>query len=342
MFFAINIVTKKLVESYDVPRDPSYQFPENDIWYADPNSIDIEHTNKELDINKIVVTYVHQSEPIISPSGKTYVHSPHFRIQNKEKLGIYDIPESKEHLMVKNWVYNLIIGGFDISFCYSELTKPQIKNIIKLSELCPNFSAGMVGVEAREKMPGLKVYDIIIPFIKRHPYFGEGIAVEVQFSNQSVPIEEKRSLDRALTGYSTAWLHISDFNKISEQMIELKNDTIPLSPFIRLIEKASEDITQNIRYTIQSEMRMLDFKVQQTKEEVARLIQIDPILNGKVAGCMQQYIPTLKKSLLQPILSETCPRCDAKVILKYNKINLQPFYSCSNYPTCKFTLRVVI
>ena len=106
MFFAINSKTNQKVNSLSIEEDGSYNLITEDEWYADPD--EILSCPKKIDINKIKVKFREGSLNVINFKGTKYSISPHFLIPNKSKLGINIIPESKEHKLAKNWIYNKV------------------------------------------------------------------------------------------------------------------------------------------------------------------------------------------------------------------------------------------
>lgn len=342
MFFAINSKTKHKVNSITVEQDPSYQFVHEDIWFAD--SDEIESCPKELDINSIKVIF-REGSSAISCNGKKYVISPHFFIPNKSKLGINTIPESKEHKLAKNFIYNRIKDK-NLKIAYSEISKPyKYTNEINLFDLPIDFQK--VGIEVSASTMG-RLYrraDIIIPFLVSHNLLGKGIVIEIQFSAQREKTKINRELDWAIRGYSVAWLWIDDFDQITDLLIDLKEDKIRVESFSNLIKINNKSFCKELKYTVQEEIRLLDSKLLEKKNEYEDLISklrkekyelelakgfdvksIDRILNDKIIQ--------LRKGL-QP----TCPRCNILMIIK--KGDRGQFWGCSNYPNCKTTMQVL-
>jgi len=133
MFFAINSKTEEKVNSITIEHNPSYQFLNEEVWYADPD--EIESCPNEIDIEKLEVKFREGSVDIINWNGTKYDVSPHFYIINKTKLGINTIPESKEHKLAKNWIYNKIKNK-RLIINYSSINKPyKYKNEINLFDL---------------------------------------------------------------------------------------------------------------------------------------------------------------------------------------------------------------
>ena len=167
MFFAINSETNEKVNSITIEQNPSYNFIEEDIWYADPD--EIESCPKEIDIEKIIVKF-RQGHETINYQGTKYIVSPHFFIPNKEKLGINTIPESKEHKLAKNWIYNKIKNK-NLIINYSKINKPyKYSNKLNLFDLPIDFNK--IGIEVTSsKMGGTssRRADVICPFIIKHP-----------------------------------------------------------------------------------------------------------------------------------------------------------------------------
>ena len=115
---AINKTTGNYVEAWSIETNPSYQFPKDEVWFVDPN--DILEYDKEVikDITTIEARFRKGSESVMNWNGTEYSIAPCFFIPNKTELGINTIPESKEHKLTKNWIYNRIKNK-NLSFIHS-------------------------------------------------------------------------------------------------------------------------------------------------------------------------------------------------------------------------------
>jgi hypothetical protein len=61
-------------------KDASYQFPEKDVWFADPLEIESYDATKVVDVNKIEVKYRKGCDEVINFKGTVYSIAPHFYI----------------------------------------------------------------------------------------------------------------------------------------------------------------------------------------------------------------------------------------------------------------------
>ena len=329
MFFAINSKTKQKVNSLTIETDPSYQFIQEDIWYADYD--EIENCPKEIDIKKIKVIFRKGTLDIINWKGTKYDIAPHFFIPNKTKLKINTIPESKEHKLVKNWIYNKLKQN-KLILKYSEINKPyKYFNQINLFDL--PIDKEKIGIEVTSSLGkfGKRRADVICPFLIKHPIFGKGIIFEIQFSKQIEKSKISRELDWSIRGYSIAWLFKEDFNQISELIIDLKKDYVEVNSFANLIKQNNKSFVRDLKSVVQEECRKLDCK----KKEI-----IDTIHNLKLEKLdfNKEEIKFLMTKSLNEIKNNfqpTCPNCGNLMILKKG---LTYFWGCFNYPNCKITM----
>jgi len=258
---AINSVTGKYVYAINLELNPSYLFPKNEKWYADPNNILSYDKEKIKDITKIEVRYRKGCDKIINWNGTEYSIAPCFYIPNKSKLGINIVPESKEHKLAKNWVYNRIKNK-KLIFQYSTVHRPwDYDNEINIKDLDIDYSK--VGIEITVKNNKTQRADIIIPLKKYDEFFGTGIIVEIQFSKQYDSTTEKRNYEWAFKGYSICWLWIDDFENISEEIIELKEDKLIIEPLQKILHDFSKKNLNEFRQKIQQLSRLIDKKMQE-------------------------------------------------------------------------------
>jgi competence CoiA-like predicted nuclease len=342
MFYAISSKTKERVNSLNVEDNPAYQFIKEEIWFADPD--EIESCPDTINIEEIIVRFREGATDIISPLGHKYDIAPHFFIPNKTKLGINTIPESKEHKLAKNWIYNRLIKPNKDNFLinYSKLNKGQHFNQFNLLEL--PLDKSRINVEVNSSLLSkTRRADIICPFIIRHPILGNGIIFEIQFSKQKEKTRIERELDWAIRGYSIAWLHESDFEYLdaNRNIIETKKDSIDVSSFANLIKENKKEQVKQLKFTIQEEVRKLNSKIQDMKEEFEEeRLKLEKIKLQKLEldwDTIELFITkkiVMMKNGIQPI----CPRCKIPMILKQGKTK---FWGCANYPMCKMTSNFV-
>ena len=270
MFFAINSKTGENVDSLTIEENPSYQFPKEEIWYADPD--EIKNCPKEKDIKKIEVRFRTGATDVTNWKGTKYDISPHFFIPNRKKLKINIIPESKEHKQGKNWIYN-ILKKEKLLINYSKVNKPYpYENQIKLFDL--KIDKEKIGLETNcGYFGGIKsrIADVICPFQKVHPLFNTGIVFEIQFSKMMKRTKTDREMDWALKGYSVVWLFKEDFEEISDSNIVLKKDSVNVDSNLSLLKFYKKSIMKTFKVEIQEEVRKLKITQNNFKEECDKI-----------------------------------------------------------------------
>ena len=327
MFNAINKITGGRVNSLTLEQDSSYQFIDEEIWYADPN--EIEDCPKELNITKIKVLF-RKGHRTINFNGTEYVVSPHFYIPNKTKLGINTIPESKEHKLAKNWIYNKIKQN-KLILNYSSINKPyKYKNQINLFDLPINIQKIGIEISSSVYQGGKRRADVICPFITKHPILGNGVVFEIQFTKQKIKTKINRELDWAIRGYSICWLYKEDFEQITDLIIDLKKESVDVDSFANLIKQNNKRYIKELKYTIQEECRKLDEKkyniIREIREEKFKNLQLT---KEEIKEIINEQIEELKSNI-QP----TCPNCNIPFVLKNRRDGSGKFWACINYPGC--------
>jgi hypothetical protein len=344
MFFAINSKTNEKVNSLTIETNPSYQFIEEDIWYADPDEIEsydlkILKENQIEDVTKIPVAFRRGHLDIINFLGTKYSVSPHFFIPNKARLGINTIPESKEHKLAKNWIYNKLQSA-NIIISYCQINKPyKYTEDINLFDL--DLDKDKIGIEVSASTFGNKLYrraDIICPFQKKHELLGKGIVFEIQFSEQYEKTKISRELDWAIRGFSIAWLYKEDFNFISETIIDLKTNKINVDSFANLIKQNNKSFIKNLKFTVQDSCREFDLKKEEVTTELFLMLEkVRQEIHKEKTKQVSFDIEGLKdiisneferlKSNIQPY----CRRCNTNFILKRRRADGGKFWIC---PDC--------
>ncbi|MFP4019071.1 MAG: topoisomerase DNA-binding C4 zinc finger domain-containing protein [Bacteroidales bacterium] len=310
MFNAIHAETKKSVNSLNIEDDSSFNFPKKEKWYADPNEIESYDEDKVENIKEIEVKYRKKSKKIINKFGTEYFISPHFWIPNKKKLGINTVTESKEHKLAKNFIYNKLLNN-DLEFVYSKVYSPEkYKNKFLANG---KIDKSRIGIEVVCKNNKKQIADILLPFKKRDKLFGEGIVIEIQFTKQGKKQRKKRTINWCLKGYSISWYKINDFNEVSENFIELKDDVMKVEPMYKILKKYKEELVKDLRFSTQNLSRKIDEKMEEFKK--------------------------MKKEAIKPALNGKCPKC-GKGILRKIKGKKGDFYGCSQYPLCNFTVSI--
>jgi hypothetical protein len=304
---AINSITKKYIQAWTIDTDPSYQFPKDELWLLDSNDVESYDKEKVKDITNIEVRYRNGTESVINWKGTEYSIAPCFFIPNKTELGINIIPESKEHKLAKNWIYNRIKNK-SLSFIFSTVTRPwDYDNQIGINQLDVDYEK--VGIEVVVKNTKTQRADIIIPLKNYHKFFGAGIIIEIQFSKQYNETTEKRNRDWAFKGYSIAWLFAEDFDNVSSEIIELKQDKIKLETLEKLMYDIQEKRLNDLREKTQLLSRMIDSKMDELNY---------PFCIGECKKCNSGYM-TKKK-------------------IKRGSKAGNYFYGCSNFPECRHAI----
>jgi len=341
MFFAINSQTNEKINSLTIESNPSYQFIQEDIWLAD--SDEIESCPKDLDITKIKVRFREGKSGVINYNGTKYDISPHFFIPNKSKLDINTIPESKEHKLAKNWIYNKIKQK-DLKIIFSEVNKPnKYSNSINLFDLPIDISK--IGIEVSSSITSKsRKADVICPFLTKHEILGLGIVFEIQFGKQKERTKIIRELDWAIRGYSLAWLLKEDFNEISDLLIDLKKPEVKVESFANLIKQNNKDMIRELKFVVQDLCRQFDDKrneIESSLNSTLNKIREEKIklenLKGFDANQFDKFIKNKLESM-KDLIQPKCPRCSIPMRKIKNKMNDEIFWGCANYPSCKQTM----
>ena len=254
MFWAVNKKTNEKINALHLLDNPKYQFPQEEHWLADWDEIEnADDIRKKYD--EIKVNYRDGSEKI-SILGKKYFCHPHFYIPNATKLGINIISESKEHKLAKNWIYNKLKNN-DLLFFYSSVNKPfKYINPININEL--PIDKTKISIETNIKNIKCRRADIICPFIFKHPLFGNGIQIEIQFSKQRNNTKNQRTYDAAYSGYSIVWIEEQDIEYIQEGFMEIRKDALKIDSFAGILDYSNKQHIKKLRFTIQEEQRKVD------------------------------------------------------------------------------------
>ena len=308
---AINKKTGKIVqiESLWLEKDSSYLNPEDDEWLADPQNIENWEEIKERFPEGIGVVFC-KSKSFVNFKGTSVFIRPHFRILNKSRLGININPESIEHKIAKNWLYNRIKNN-DLELVVSTIKKPfKYENKSKILDFDVDFNK--IGVEISQSSSPLKrrIADIIIPFKSNDNFFGRGIVIEIQFSNQRDKTTDDRTQDWVYRGYSICWIWKDDFNWVDNKKIifELKKNEIHLHPYIAELKFQSKQHIKNLYFTSKEVSRALDEKqknmvlfFQNKNDELKYLTSLYNEKISKTDNLLIQDLNQLKQSFFNSI-----------------------------------------
>lgn len=302
---AFNSNTNEYVTAIGLEINTSYQFPKEEIWFADSNLIESYDKTKVKDVTKIKVRFRKGNESVINWNGTEYSIAPHFFIPNKNRLGINLVPESKEHKLAKNWIYNRIKNK-NLKFKYSSVKKPfEYENEISINDLEVDYNK--IGIEVTAKNRKTQRADIIIPFKKYNELFGTGIVIEIQFSKQYERTTQKRNIEWAIKGYSISWLWFKNFKKVTDSIIELNEELIQLETNNSILKNFKEENEKDLRFLFQTLSREIDEKMYELNY---------PFCIGECKKCGQGYM--------------------TKKVGKYGS-----FYGCSNFSGgCKHVINI--
>ena len=304
LFWAINKRTGERVRSFQVYADPRYQLPKEDEWIADPDEISNWAEIKEK-IPEPKVVYV-KDKKYTNYQGTPISSAPHFRVLNAKKLGINVVPESKEHKLAKNWIFNQIQRN-QLKIYYSVKTKtkeailPQPINLF-------NIDVANINIEERiNSAKKLRIADVFVPFLIEHPVLGKGIVFEIQFSRQKKYVEERRTLEWALKGMSSVWLHLEDFEKISEIHIELKDNQLKIDSWLETLHYEKRRFAGNLVHKVQDQCLKLD---KELKIMFEKMEEFEEEFNKQIESDVEDYIDQLREEKI-------------KIVTEINKLPLK-------------------
>lgn len=292
MLYAKNKTTGERVKSTFIFKNPSYQFPKKEKWIAPEGYITNWEELKKKGIEEVEVRY--WSEALHKRGKKEYVVSPHFKIKEKKGFNIQTIKDNKWHRLAENWIYNEVDK---LELIYSTANKPtKYHNSIKLNELPIDYPNQ--DTEVNIKGGGLmRIADVIFPFLIKHPLFGKGIIFEIQFSKQKPRLEERRTFERTLQGYSVVWLHENDFEKIGKDIILLKDIKVNVFTWASELKIRLPQLQENLILSVQEQCRNLDNKKEFITNEINQtLIKC----NNKI-----QELDNKKDNILNEFLDES-------------------------------------
>lgn len=332
MFWAINKKTREKINSLTIQDNLSYQFLEQEEWYADPD--EIENCSKDIDITKITVFFRKDSTKI-SKNGIRFYSSPSFILFSKwKKLGINTIPETIEHKLAKNFIYNRK-NNKELYIIYSTINKPyKYHNKINLFDL--DVDLEKIGIEVNSSLTNkTRRADVIIPLRKKHELLGLGIVFEIQFTAQIPTTKIDRELDWAIRGYSVCWLYLDDFIKYSKEVMDLREKEVKVDSYASLIKINNKEQIKNLKLTVQDLCRQVDAKTYELENKFNEILK--KAVQGTEINSLITRIVHLKIDEISTNIQPKCPKCNLFMITK--KGRLGTFWGCSNYPICKVTMQ---
>lgn len=237
---AYDIKRKRRVSAITVEEE--YSDIENQIFVVDKYTNEIlnyEEVLKKNNLEYIRLTFVKGFKKKINDTDVDV--RPFFKNPKKSEQGILMIKdsESEDHKILKNFIYNYIYKN-KCKLYYSYNDKEI--NTINLDK--SNFS--YIDEEVKiEDSDNYKRADVLLQFKEEHNILGYGIIFEIQLSKQTDDKTEKRTLDRALKGYSTIWLGKDDFYK-ENNTIFLKEESLLVTPHLNILAKFKDEFFQRI------------------------------------------------------------------------------------------------
>lgn len=296
---AINKSTGKLIDSFEVHKNGSYQNLNKGEWIAPKDSI---YNWDEITEEDYLVHYVKEKEYIKS-NGTPVWCDPHFAVYPGSKAKT--VEESPIHKLLKRWLFNRLKND-DLNIIYSKGIKPhKYENKFKLSELDINWND--YEIEVTTKGTRKLRADILLPFNKKDIFLGNGIFFEIQISKQGDVQTHNRSIDRALQGYSTCWLFEDDFD-IDNEDIVLKNNNVKINSFSEQIHYAKTGFVGKLKDVVEQQCRFLDDKISETnftielldkkKIEIAKELEVYSI---NLSNSIKESLATREARLIKNI-----------------------------------------
>jgi len=351
MDFAINKATGEMISAFEVYNNGSYQNLTKGEWIAPEQEI---FNWEELGDKNIPIHYV-QEKKYKNYNGTAVVTKPHFALYPNSPANACE--ESPQHKMLKNWLFNRMYND-DLEIRYSKGTKPhKYDNKIKLSKL--NINWNDYSMEVTTKSSKYLRADILIPFKEKDNFLGTGIIFEIQLSKQTDSITYNRTIERALHGYSVAWLFEKDFDIIDGEIF-LKENIIKVNSFSEQIHFARKKFVGKLKIAVENQCRYLDEKIKEvnisielaTKDSLSKLKTREATLFNKIENIennpFKELIENYKEQIInsgKTILNEInlnnhldslglCPNCKQGFMMR-KKGKFGFFYGCSNYPNCR-------
>jgi len=300
MFYAIHKETKKKVNT--ILKEFSEDFMKNETWYITPSMIQSNET--EIPNNEIEVKFRRGGKDIMNNRGTIYDITPHFYLLPRYNGKVVLKERSKEHELAEELIYNLILDN-KLKFCLSSNKEDFVYNVER-----DLLDLEKIDIEVVIKSDNTKVADILIPFTEYNDVFGFGIIIEIQFSKQEQRLEDKRTFDRAVKGFSVCWLKKSDFEIVNNK-IEFKKDYLNIEIMISIFE------------------RYADLRNEQFRE-----------MTRNFALMLKEKSDLLQQERENRLLLSECPKCKVGRLVK-KRGGSGEFYGCSEYREgCKFTISI--
>jgi len=267
---AINKETNEIVTAFEIGENASYQ-DKKDIWFAPKDSITNWDELKEENIVEVPIHFVSEKR-FKNWRGTDIFCSPHFSLFPNSKAKT--VQESKEHKMLKDFVYNYIKKE-NITLIISKLKRKneQLKEI-KIKDLSSIIDWNSYNIEITNRGYKTLRADVLLPFKIKHEFLGYGIDFEIQLQKQTEKITFDRSIKWALQGFSVVWLFQDDFyfNKDKTQ-IELKNKEVKVFSYSQELYFSGKEFIKNLKRTVIEQSRLLDNKIEEIKNKTKKEIK---------------------------------------------------------------------
>lgn len=254
---AFNKNTSKTIDAIEIFKDGSYQETKKYEWIAPTDSIKNWDDLDKLNMKEVNVHYV-SPKRWVDKKGKKRVASSCFAVYPNSPAKTVG-GESEEHHKLKDWLFERLEQD-DLKLLYSQGTKPhRYKNFVKLSELEIDWSNYQIPEETIRSTNKIRA-DILLPFISKDDFFGNGIIFEIQLCEQKEEKVYERTIDRILKGYSVVWVYAKDFF-VNEDGLEI-NEELKMYPFAELLNKDGKLYIEELKKTVENQCRFIDEKIE--------------------------------------------------------------------------------
>ena len=317
---AYNKKTNKFVSAFEIFNNGSYQQTDKYEWIAPRDSITNWDELQKQGIKEIPIHYVKEKK-YINWNGTFVACSPCFAVYPNSFAKT--VPESPQHKMLKNWMFNYLINT-DMELLYSTINKKySYKNKIKISEL--NIDWNNYDIEVTSKGHKKIIADILLPFHKKDINFGYGLVFEIQLGSQTIKRTFSRSIERALNGYSTVWLFNNDF-EINDEFTEinLKEKEFKIYSYATEIAYSNKELIKNLIFKVEEECRLIDSKIYNLKavkleDEITNNIKtkLNNFLELKLKAISNININNKKEEIIRDIQN----KIDGYTTLKLNELS---------------------
>lgn len=214
----------------------------------------------------------------------------HFYIPKKNERGIKTISESAEHKNAIIAIRNEINENENLAIRITpDIVIPF--SSFKLRDLSVNQERSLYSLN-----PESNISDLLAVFTNYNEKLGQGICIEVQFSNKSDADRRLRTESWANMGFSIAWVEKEDFEWDDKEHPALKSDELTVIPYSHTENKRLERNQKAIDYVlVKNEEKYQDLKVLEKKitaEHSDKMYQVD---------CRQKELDSNQRGLLSKV-----------------------------------------